>query len=226
MRLLQGMPPARLITLAGAARSRPVGRGEFVWIEGEAANTVCFLVSGRLETARVGPGGEQIVVEVVAPGSHTGLPGPFAKRGARATQVRATEDSVVILVPGEAILGFLETSPVILRRVIEELATSAVLMLESWADLVFLDVVGRVARKLLDLAGERGRQTPEGIVVDLAVSQRTLAGMIAASRENTNRALARLSAAGDIKLRGSTVTILDREGLSSRVLVVGPGNDL
>jgi len=217
MRLLEGMPPPRLTTLAGPARSRRLSRGEFVWIEGDTAKTVCFLVSGRLETARVGPGGEQIVVEILGPGSHTGLPGAFSTRGTRATQVRAIEDSVVILVSGEAILGFLETSPITLRRVVEELAASAILVLESWADVVFLDVVGRVARKLVDLADERGRQTPEGIVVDLAVSQRTLAGMISATRENTNRALARLSAAGDIRLDGSTVTILDRAHLSSRI---------
>lgn len=188
-----------------------------MWIQGDTAGTVCFLVSGRLKTARVGPAGEEIVVEILEAGAHTGLPGAFSTGGIRATQVQAIEDSVVLTVPGEVMLGFLQTSPVALRRVLEELAANAILVLESWADVVFLDVVGRVARKLLELADERGSETPAGIVVDLAVSQRTLAGMISASRENTNRALARLDAAGDIRLDGSTVTILDRARLSSRI---------
>lgn len=216
-KLLRGIPPGRLAPLVGAARHRVLSRGEFVWIQGDAAGTLCFLVSGRLKTARVGPEGEEIVVEILDAGAHTGLPGAFSAGGTRATQVQAIEDSVVLTVPGEVMFGFLQTSPIALRRVLEELAASAILVLESWADVVFLDVVGRVARKLLDLAAERGSETPDGIVVDLAVSQRTLAGMISASRENTNRALARLNAAGDIRLDGSTVTILDRARLSSRI---------
>lgn len=217
MKLLGGIPSGRLATLAVAARQRKVGRGEFVWIQGDEARSLCFVVSGRLQTARVGPGGEQIVVEILEAGAHTGLPGAFSTRGVRATQVQAMEDSVVVTVPADAMLGFLQASPVVLRRVLEELSASAITVLESWSDVVFLDVVGRVARKLLDLAGERGRETPDGIAVDLAVSQRTLAGMVSASRENTNRALARLCAAGDIRLDGSIVTILDHAKLASRV---------
>lgn len=217
MKLFQGVPAARLATVARPARQRSVRRGEFVWVEGDPATSVCFLVSGRLKTSRTSPSGEAIVVEIVEAGAHTGLPGAASTRMGRATQVQAIEDSVVVTVPGEALFTFLETSPVVLRRVIEELAETAIVVLETWADVVFLDVVGRVARKLLELAEERGQMTAEGTVVDLTVSQRTLAGMISSSRENTNRALARLIAAGDIKVDASLVTILDIRRLRARI---------
>ncbi len=216
MSLFHGVPAARLVTVADAARQRRLRRGEFVWVEGDPATTVCFLVTGRLKTARTSSSGEEIVVEMLEGGSHTGLPGALSARTGRATQVQAIDDSVVVTVPGETLLSFLETSPIVLRRVIEELAETAILVLESWADVVFLDVVGRVARKLLEIAAERGRETIDGTVFDLGMSQRTLAGMISASRENTNRALARLSAAGDIRFEAPLVTILDSKRLRSR----------
>jgi CRP-like cAMP-binding protein len=87
---------------------------------------------------------------------------------------------------------------------------------ESLAEIAFLDISGRVARKLLDLGQSHGRKTPDGIRIDLRLSQRTLASMVSASRENVNRALQRFVAHGDIKQDGGLITIVRPDELRKR----------
>ena len=64
--------------------------------------------------------------------------------------------------------------------------------------------------------GTRGRQTLDGIVIDLPLSQRVLAGMVGASRENVNRALRRFSELGYIRRSAGSITLLDRARLRHR----------
>ena len=75
---------------------------------------------------------------------------------------------------------------------------------ESLAEIALLDITGRVARKLLDLGQSHGR-TPDGIRIDVRLSQRTLAAMVSASRENVNRALHRFTVHGDIRQEGGLI---------------------
>src|SRR5437667_11144701 len=89
-------------------------------------------------------------------------------------------------------------------------------MNETLSEAAFLDVPVRVARKLLDLAAKHGQKTPDGIRIDMRLTQRTLAGMVAASRENVNRALSRLSARGDIVQRAGYITLVRPAELRKR----------
>ena len=82
-------------------------------------------------------------------------------------------------------------------------------------DVAFLDISGRVASKLAELADTKGRQTSDGIVIDLSFSQSVLAGMVGASRENVNRALSRLMALGAVSIDQGHITILDEARLRS-----------
>lgn len=61
-----------------------------------------------------------------------------------------------------------------------------------------------------------GHQTPEGFRIDVRLSQRTLASMVSASRENVNRALHRFTERGDIRQDRGVITILRPAELRKR----------
>ena len=84
------------------------------------------------------------------------------------------------------------------------------------AEVAFLDIPGRIAQKLIELAGSRGERTGEGIVIGIPLSQRTLAGMVGASRENVNRALHRFVELGYIRQARGTITVLKPDELRRR----------
>jgi CRP/FNR family transcriptional regulator/CRP/FNR family cyclic AMP-dependent transcriptional regulator len=84
------------------------------------------------------------------------------------------------------------------------------------AEVAFLDIPGRVAQRLLDLATSRGERVAEGVVIRIPLSQRMLAGMVGASRENVNRALHRFVELGYISQTRGTITVLKPDQLRRR----------
>jgi CRP-like cAMP-binding protein len=88
---------------------------------------------------------------------------------------------------------------------------------EMAGDLAFLDVGGRLAKKLLELAAAHGVQRPGGILLDLRLTQEELANMVGVTRESVNRNLALLRREGVIGGQGRRFVIRDAEALRRRV---------
>ncbi len=80
---------------------------------------------------------------------------------------------------------------------------------ETLADSVFLDVTGRTAKRLLELAGDADE-------FQLPVTQEELAGLVGASRERVNKALASFIRLGWVEQRERRYKITDRDQLSRR----------
>jgi len=88
---------------------------------------------------------------------------------------------------------------------------------EMAADLAFLDVPGRLAKKLLDLAASNGVQKSSGVLIDLAVTQEELANMIGVTRESVNRNLSDFKKMGLVTNQGRKIIVKDAARLRQRV---------
>jgi CRP-like cAMP-binding protein len=88
------------------------------------------------------------------------------------------------------------------------------------ANLVFLDVNGRVALKLLELADRYGVECDgiRGEELCLSLTQAELATWVATSRESLNRVLKTLREKGLIEVVGHKILVLDRHGLSRYIV--------
>jgi CRP/FNR family transcriptional regulator len=82
--------------------------------------------------------------------------------------------------------------------------------------LAFLDVSGRVAARLLELADRYGVPT-DGIEIDLRLTQAEWASSVAASRESVNKVLCAFRVEGYIRIEDQVITILDRRALERQV---------
>ena len=80
---------------------------------------------------------------------------------------------------------------------------------EALADSVFLDVTGRTAKRLLELAGEADE-------FYLPVTQEELAGMVGASRERVNKAISSFIRLGWLEQADRHYQIVNRERLAQR----------
>ncbi len=78
------------------------------------------------------------------------------------------------------------------------------------------DTVGRVTRRLVELAERFGRESELGVRIDLSISQEELAGWASSSREATSKALSALRSRGWIEIHRRGITILDLEALRRR----------
>ena len=194
--------------VVSAAVPRSLRRGDVLFHEGDDATELFVVESGRIAIANRSPDGRESVVALMEPGDLFGELPLFDDMG-RSAGARALEVGVVHAIPYAAIRPELTTDPELLWSVVEMLARRLRNMDNALADAVFLDVTGRTAKRLLELAGEADEFT-------LPVTQEELAGMVGASRERVNKAIASFLRLGWLDQRDRRYRIVDREQLTRR----------
>ncbi|HYM50706.1 MAG TPA: Crp/Fnr family transcriptional regulator, partial [Candidatus Limnocylindrales bacterium] len=190
--LFGGVPAAELESLVPAIRSRTFPRGSYVFHEGDPGTTFYVIHSGQIKIARLGRHGEEVVFAILLPGDTFGELALFQDQATRTADAQAMELTECLTMERQAFMAFVDRHPEVTTHIIRMLGGYIRDMDESFSEAAFLDIPGRVAKKLLELAETHGEQAPGGTRITLRLTQRTLAGMVAASRENVNRALSRL----------------------------------
>jgi CRP-like cAMP-binding protein len=206
--LFEGLSAEALTTVAQAGASRHLERGDLLFRQGEPADELFVVRSGRLAIATRSIDGRESMVALMEPGDLFGEMALFDGRG-RSTDARALEASEVLVIPFGPVKAALEQQPDALWHVVELLAGRLRTTDEALADSVFLDVPGRTAKRLLELAGEAEE-------FQLPLTQEELAGLVGASRERVNKAIAQFIRLGWIDQQERRYRIRDREQLSRR----------
>ena len=202
------LPEDVLEAIVSEAHDRNLQRGDIIFREDDPPDELYIVLSGRIAIVNKSIDGRESMVALMEPGDLFGEMGLFDGKG-RSAQARALEDSVVTCVPYQPVRPLYEDTPIYLWQVIEMLAGRLRNMDEALADSVFLDVTGRTAKKLLELAGESEE-------FSLPITQEELAGMVGASRERVNKAIAAFVRLGWIEQMDRSYRITNREQLTIR----------
>jgi CRP-like cAMP-binding protein len=197
-----------LARVVATAVSRELRRGDVVFEEGAPPENLYVVEDGRIAIASKSIDGRESVFALMEPGELFGEMGLLDGLG-RSAEARALEPSRVIEVPYEPVRAVFEAKPELLWGVVALLAGRLRSMDTALADSVFLDVTGRTAKRLLELGGDDDEFL-------LPVTQEELAGMVGASRERVNKAIASFVRLGWIDQADRRYVILDREQLSRR----------
>lgn len=197
-----------LSELAAASTCRNLGRGDILFRELDDPTELYVVVSGRIAMVNRSMDGRESVVALMEKGDLFGEM-PLFDGLARSTDGRALESSDVIAIPYAPLRKLYADDPTLLWRVVELLAVRLRVMDGVLADSVFLDVTGRTAKRLLEIAGEADD-------FSLPVTQEELAGMVGASRERVNKAIASFVKLGWLEQRDRRYHILNRPQMELR----------
>ncbi len=191
--------------------------GQVVWVEGDAAEDLYILVEGTLKSHRVSREGGDVIVDLDDAVDVVGEVGLFHPSGRRQVNVTAMAPSRCVLVPRRHFVAFLTRHPEAMERLLEDMSLRAVRVAYAFTGMAFDDIRARAARTLLALADEFGEPVADGVRIRLQMSQRTLGALIAASRENVNRALAPLLASGVVSQHDRHFVVHDQAALASLI---------
>jgi CRP-like cAMP-binding protein len=179
--LFAGLPEGDVRRLAAAAASRHYKRGQLLFYEGDAGDSLLVVVEGSLKAVSTSPQGEELLLAVIEQGDTVGEL-TVADGGPRSATIGALTDVSVLRLPREAVLAVADRSPALTRALLASLAGTVRRLTGDAADLVFLDVPRRVAKLLLGLADADD-------VARTRMTQTELAERIGASRQSLNAAL-------------------------------------
>jgi CRP/FNR family transcriptional regulator/CRP/FNR family cyclic AMP-dependent transcriptional regulator len=127
----------------------------------------------------------------------------------------ALEESTVWAAHGEDFLAFLGEEPTVTRAILQALARQVQSHEAFVEDLLFLDLKGRVAKRLLQLVSPSLEELPpEGAVVPAVVTHADLASLCGGSRENVTRILSEFQRRGLLERDGRRFVLRKPSGLA------------
>jgi CRP/FNR family transcriptional regulator, cyclic AMP receptor protein len=199
--LFSGLSEPEIVTLAEAAIVRTFQKNTIVVTEGERSDSLYVILSGRVKVFVSDEDGRDLVLNVVGAGEYFGE--LALDEGPRSASVATLEPSKVAVIPNEVLKAFLASHPAaalpLMRVLIGRIRRST----ESLKNLAMLDVYGRVAKLLLDLA----REVDGRLVVEERLTQQDIGERVGASREMVSRILKDLSAGGYLGNDGGKIVI-------------------
>lgn len=196
--------------VAADAELRDLQRNDVIFSEGDPAEKLFVVRSGRIAITKRSPDGRESVVALMEEGDLFGEMPLFEAHGAgRSAGARALEASELVAVPYEPRRAVFREKPELLWGVVALFARRLRATNEDLADSVFLDVTGRTAKRLLEIAGDADEFM-------LPVTQEELASMVGASRERVNKAIAAFIRLGWIEQTERRYRILKRDELTRR----------
>jgi CRP/FNR family transcriptional regulator/CRP/FNR family cyclic AMP-dependent transcriptional regulator len=212
--LFEAASAATIADLVDRGRVRRYRRGTYLFHQGDPAPEVFFLVQGRVQVSSDSSSGHRQL--------HTTLDTPqfFGELGVlgemtRTTSALALDESQVWAVPAEPFLEFLAEQPSASRALLRALSRQVQSHEAFVEDLLYLDLKGRVAKRLLQLVTPSLDELPEdGAVVPSIVTHADLASLCGGTRENVTRILSDFQRRGLVEREGKRFVLRRISGLA------------
>jgi CRP-like cAMP-binding protein len=213
--LFAGVPKAPLSDLAGRFVSEDFSRGSVLFHQGDDGEVLYLVQTGAVKISCLSPDGREVVLAVMGPGEVFGELSLF-DAGVRTADATALEDTAVLALSHALFRPFLAEHPGVAIHLLEVLSGRLRETGEALQDVIFSDVPGRLAKRLLDLAGRYGTPDGGGTLIDLTLTQEELAQMVGAARESVNKAVASFVSRGWLEIRGRKYVVTDEPSLRRR----------
>ncbi len=202
--LFAGLDEQQLGFLANAIVRKSVGRNARIIGAGDPTDSLYIIISGRLKVLMGDEQGREVILSILGPGEFFGEMGLLddSPRSASVVTQEACELLTISKVDFKRSLAEnFELSLTVMRGLVRRLREAD----QKIGSLALMDVYGRVARLLLEMAED---VDGEKIVVK-KISKQDIAKMIGASREMVSRVMKDLQLGGYIEVRGRSIVLRD-----------------
>jgi CRP/FNR family cyclic AMP-dependent transcriptional regulator len=199
---LQSISHPFVRSLAGLGRLRTSPKNTVLNTEGDSSDSVFVVLSGRVKVFISDTEGHEMILDTQGPGEYVGEMALDGKP--RSASVMTLEPTTFSVVGRDPVREAIRHNPDFALDMISRIIDRARIATNSVKDLALLDVYGRVARLLLNMAVEAADgklQIPEKI------TQQEIAERVGASRDMVSRIFRDLTAGGYIKVENRIVTI-------------------
>jgi len=215
--LLSSLSPDLQRRVLASARRRHFDRREVVVHEGDIADSLHLVESGRLAAQVSTPSGQIATLNVIAAGEHFGEISLLDHRRPRRTAtIVALEPTDTLSISRTAFGKLREEHPAVLHLVTVALAESVDRLSRRLLETMYDGLDHRVYRQLLLLA-EVYADPPSSNEATIPLTQEVLAEFVGGARPSVNMALIKLRDQGLVALGRGKVTVLDRRALAARL---------
>ncbi|HHO52529.1 MAG TPA: Crp/Fnr family transcriptional regulator [Deltaproteobacteria bacterium] len=218
--LLSHLPPPLLSRAVQRTAPVRVRRRRELWRVGDPAEHLYFVRSGVVRVGMEIGQGHALTLRFHGKGDVCGevgaLEAALGTPAARHTDAVAHEELVVYALPIEELQLLLEGFPGVVAELAGLVSTRRREVELRLGGLPFSPVPCRVASALLQLVEPFGVRDSRGIIINLRLTHRELAGLVGSTRETVSAILSELRRAGVLQIEGKRVVLLDTDALQAR----------
>lgn len=193
--------------IASAAREKSYPKNSVILFEDDPGDALYVVLTGQVKVVLIGEDGREVILSILKQGDFFGEMSLIDDQP-RSAHVIATEESNLLVLRREEFRKCLEETPRIALGLLQALSRRLRRADDKIGGLVLLDVNGRVARLLLELADEH-----DGAHIPRKVTHHTIAQMIGSSRETVSRTIRDFADQGLIEVSRKDIAIINRPRL-------------
>jgi CRP/FNR family cyclic AMP-dependent transcriptional regulator len=187
--------------LAALGRLRSYPKNTVFITEGDSSDSVFVVLAGRVKIFLSDTEGHEMILDTQGPGEYVG---EMALDGnPRSASVMTMESTTFSVVSRDPIREAIRRNPDFALDMISKIIDRARLATNSVKDLALLDVYGRVARLLLNMAVDNNGK----LEIPEKLTQQEIAERVGASRDMVSRIFRDLTAGGYISVESRHITI-------------------
>ncbi len=203
--LFAGLSEADIDAVSSLAVTRNYPKNTLVMCEGDESDSLYIVLLGKVKVFLSDEEGKEITLNIQGEGEYFGELA-MLDEAPRSASVMTTEVTKLAVISKKSFDECMKNNPDIAMKVMRGLARRLRELTENVRSLALMDVYGRVARLLLEMAEEKEGKK----VIFQRLTQRDIASMVGASREMVSRILRDLSVGGYITIERKIITINER----------------
>jgi len=184
--LFDVLPREAVDEILRQANERFVRRGQTLFQKGDEGSYMVAVLSGRIRISTTSPEGREVTLNLIDAGEVFGEIALLDGKP-RSADATAIEASHLMTVDRRQFLPYLASSNNLALRVIDVLCERLRDTSETLGNFATLDLPGRLARKLLNLAEEYGTSANGRIRLNIRLSHTDLGRFVGCSRETVNK---------------------------------------
>jgi CRP/FNR family cyclic AMP-dependent transcriptional regulator len=211
--LLRGLKEEEVEQVLAAGRRRRFARREVVWHEGDRAEVVLLIRSGRMAIRAMTSLGDEATVAVVGSGQAAGLVAVYATDPHYTTTTVALEATEAVAIRVDDMSAIRRRLPIVDDNVVRFLADRTIDLSIQLVDALFVPADARVLKRLVALSGVYDRGVGEILI---PLTQEDLAGLAGVTRPTVNRVLKEEERRGTVRLSRGSITVTDLERVAGR----------
>ncbi|GAB4579497.1 MAG: Crp/Fnr family transcriptional regulator [Anaerolineales bacterium] len=211
--LFDGMSLSDLERVVQAAQTRGVTTGEFLFHQGDPARHLFVLSEGRVKLMQFTPDGQQIIIRYIGPGETFAVLAVL-REGDYPIAAQVVQDGVALSWNRAVMKQLMDEIPRLERNALSIMADRVREFQDRVRELSTERVERRIARALLRLTHQAGREIKEGVLIDMPLSRQDLAEMSGTTLFTVSRTLKDWEEQGVVKCGRARVTVISPDQLA------------
>jgi CRP/FNR family transcriptional regulator, cyclic AMP receptor protein len=205
---------ADLTHLSGLVIRKTFPRDNLIVLAEDEGDTLFIIVRGQVKVSLISEDGREVILAMLGSGDFFGEMSLLDGKPRSAT-VTAAEETELVTLRRSDFIALLKRMPDLAIAILAALTTRLRKADRKIESLALMDVSGRIAAALLQMAEEVGQHRDDDIVIHNRPTHQALANMAGTTRETVTRVLKRLEQEGYLYTTGRDLVIMREHDLRS-----------